>query len=110
MAAATDSATRLAYDDEGAGTPVVLLHGLTFDRSTWRPIIERLDGSVRSLAIDLPAHSESGGTPAPLEEVAAQVHELLDSLGVERPIVVGHSMSAGWPSSTPPFTRPAARS
>jgi pimeloyl-ACP methyl ester carboxylesterase len=68
---------------------------LTFDRSTWRPIIERLDGSVRSLAIDLPAHGESGGTPAPLEEVAAQVHELLDSLGVERPIVVGHSMSAG---------------
>ena len=25
---------------EGAGTPVVLLHGLTFDRRTWRPIVE----------------------------------------------------------------------
>jgi pimeloyl-ACP methyl ester carboxylesterase len=31
----------LAYDDEGAGTPVVLLHGLTFDRTTWRPVVEQ---------------------------------------------------------------------
>jgi pimeloyl-ACP methyl ester carboxylesterase len=95
MAAATDSGTRLAYDDEGAGTPVVLIHGLTFDRRTWWPIIDRLGGSVRSIAIDLPAQGDSGGAPAPLEEVAAQVHELLASLAVQRPVVVGHSMSGG---------------
>ena len=95
MAAATDSATRLAYDDEGAGTPVVLLHGLTFDRRTWRPIIDRLDGSVRSIAIVLPAQGESGGAPAPFDEIAAQLHELLGSLAVDRPVVVGHSMSGG---------------
>jgi pimeloyl-ACP methyl ester carboxylesterase len=94
MAAATHVPTALAYDDEGAGTPVVFLHGLTFDRRTWRPIVERLDG-VRSIAIDLPAHGESGGTPIPLQQVAAQVHELLQSSGVEAPIVVGHSMSGG---------------
>ena len=95
MAAATDSVTSLAYDDEGAGTPVVFLHGLTFDRRTWRPIIERLDGCVRSIAIDLPAHGDSGGAPAPLDEVAAQVHQLVGSLAVDRPVVVGHSMSGG---------------
>ena len=50
---------------------------------------------VRSIAIDLPAHGESGGAPAPLDEVAAQVHELLGSLAVDRPVVVGHSMSGG---------------
>ena len=93
---ATDAATKLAYDDEGAGTPVVLLHGLTFDRRTWRPISERLDSScARSIAVDLPAHGESGGAPAPLDEVTAQLHELLGSLAVDRPIVVGHSMSGG---------------
>ncbi len=94
MAAATDSATRLACDDEGAGTPVVFLHGLTFDRRTWRPIIERLDGSVRSIAIDLPAQGQSGG-PASFKQVPARLHELLVLLAVERPIVVGHSMSGG---------------
>src|SRR4051795_7654466 len=95
MAAAADAATRLAHDDEGGGTPVVFLHGLTFDRRTWRPIVDRLGGSVRSIAIDLPAHGESRGVPVSLEEIAAQVHELLGSLAVERPIVVGHSMSGG---------------
>jgi pimeloyl-ACP methyl ester carboxylesterase len=95
MSTATHHATALECEIEGAGTPVVFLHGLTFDRRTWRPIIERLDGSVRSIAIDLPAHGESGGAPAPLEQVAAQVHELLASLTVERPVVVGHSMMGG---------------
>src|SRR3954462_13696996 len=95
METPVDSATRLSYDDEGAGIPVVFLHGLTFDRRTWRPIIERLDGSVRSIAIDLPAHGESGGAPASLDAVAARVRELVDSRGVERPIEVGHSLAAG---------------
>jgi pimeloyl-ACP methyl ester carboxylesterase len=58
-------------------------------------ILPGLDGGVRSIAIDLPAHGDSGGAPAPLEEVAAQVYELLRSLTVDRPVVVGHSMSGG---------------
>jgi pimeloyl-ACP methyl ester carboxylesterase len=95
MATATDLRAGLAYDIEGTGTPVVFLHGLTFDRRTWRPIIDRLDGSVTSIAIDLPAHGDSGGEPAPLEVVAERIHQLLQTLGVERPVVVGHSMAAG---------------
>ena len=94
MATATDLKTGLAYDIEGTGTPVVLLHGLTFDRRTWRPIIEELDGSVTSITIDLPRHGGSGGEPTRLEDVADQIHRLLESLGIERPVVVGHSMSA----------------
>ncbi len=94
MATATDLETGLAYDLEGTGTPVVFLHGLTFDRRTWRPIIDRLGGSVTSIAIDLPAHGDSGGEPAPLESVTGQIHQLLETLGVERPVVVGHSMAA----------------
>jgi pimeloyl-ACP methyl ester carboxylesterase len=94
MSATTDQATELAYEAEGAGTPVVFLHGLTFDRRSWRPIIERLGGSVWSIAVDLPAHGESRGVPS-FEQVPARVNELLASLAVERPIVVGHSMSAG---------------
>jgi len=95
MATAMHTATGLAYDDEGTGVPVVLLHGLTFDRRSWRPIVDRLGGAMRSIAIDLPAHGASAGTPAPLDDIAAQVRELVRSLGVERPVVVGHSMMAG---------------
>jgi pimeloyl-ACP methyl ester carboxylesterase len=94
MATATDLETGLAYDIEGTGTPVVFLHGLTFDRRTWRPIIDELDGSVTSIAIDLPAHGDSSGEPAPLENITEQIHRLLETLDVERPVVVGHSMAA----------------
>ena len=94
MATATDLKTGLAYDIEGTGTPVVLLHGMTFDRRTWRPIIDELDGSVTSIAIDLPGHGGSGGAPTRLEQVVEQIHRLLESLGLARPVVVGHSMGA----------------
>ena len=94
MATATDL-QGLAYDIEGTGTPVVFLHGLTFDRRTWRPITRQLDGAFTSIAIDLPAHGDSGGESAPVETVTERIHWLLRSLGVERPVVVGHSMAAG---------------
>jgi pimeloyl-ACP methyl ester carboxylesterase len=94
MATAADVETGLAYDIQGSGTPVVFVHGLTFDRRTWRPVIEQLDGAVTSIAIDLPAHGDSSGEPAELEKVTEQIHRLLESLAVERPVVVGHSMSA----------------
>jgi pimeloyl-ACP methyl ester carboxylesterase len=67
LANAKDLATGLAYGIEGSGTPVVFVHGLTFDRRTWRPITDQLGGSVMSIAIDLPAHGESGGEPTSLE-------------------------------------------
>ncbi|MFM9372960.1 alpha/beta fold hydrolase [Streptomyces sp. Da 82-17] len=94
MTTVTDPATGLSYDIEGAGTPVVLLHGMTFDRRTWRPIIDMWDGAVTSIAIDLPGHGGSGGEPTRLQDVAEQIHRLLESLAVERPVVVGHSMGA----------------
>jgi pimeloyl-ACP methyl ester carboxylesterase len=85
--------TTLTYESHGTGTPVVLLHGLTFDRTSWRPIVERLGDDLHTVAIDLPAHGDSGGAPCPLDEVAAQVHAVVDELGIDRPVVVGHSMS-----------------
>jgi pimeloyl-ACP methyl ester carboxylesterase len=87
------STTSLAYERHGSGAPVVFLHGLTFDRRSWRPIIDRLGGDVAAVAIDLPAHGESPGPPADLDDVAARVHELVDRLGIDSPVVVGHSIS-----------------
>lgn len=94
MATTTDLKTGLAYGIEGTGTPVVLLHGMTFDRRTWRPIIDELDGAVTTITIDLPGHGGSSGEPTRLEGVAEQIHRLLESLAIERPVVVGHSMGA----------------
>ena len=46
---------------------------------------------MQTIAIDLPAHGDSGGPPTAAEEVAERVHDLLADLGIVRPVVVGHS-------------------
>ena len=83
----------LAYETHGTGTPVVLLHGLTFDRTSWRPIVQRFADDVQTIAIDLPAHGESAGPPCTLFDAAAQVRALVDELRIDRPIIVGHSIA-----------------
>jgi pimeloyl-ACP methyl ester carboxylesterase len=83
----------LAHEDRGSGDPLILLHGLTFDRTSWRPIIERLGDGVRTVAVDLPGHGETGGSARSVWDVAADVHSLARELSIDRPIVVGHSMS-----------------
>ena len=57
----TTAHVRLAHSDRGVGTPVVLLHGMTFDHTTWAPIVAKLGDDVRTVAIDLPGHGQTGG-------------------------------------------------
>ena len=90
--AAEPGAIKLAYDFRGSGPPLVFVHGLTFDRASWQPIIDRLAGAYRCIAVDLPGHGDSDGPPRPLEDIAAALHRLLDEAGIDRPVVVGHSM------------------
>ena len=85
----------LACELSGQGIPVVFLHGLTFDRSAWRPIVDRLGEGVLAVTLDLPGHAQSGGSALPFDRLAAVIRAQLDDLGVERPVVVGHSMSGG---------------
>ncbi len=85
---------RLVYDRQGSGPDLVFVHGLTFDRTNWQPIIDRLAGEYRCTAIDLPGHGDSDGPPRLLEDIAGALHRLLGELGIERPVVVGHSMGA----------------
>ena len=85
----------LAYEEHGAGVPVVFLHGLTFNRATWHPVIEHLGTDVRSIAVDLPGHGETPGPPPTWHEIVADVHVLCERVGAERPVLVGHSISGG---------------
>jgi pimeloyl-ACP methyl ester carboxylesterase len=72
----------------------VLVHGLTFSRRTWDPIIDRLAGRFRCVALDLPGHGESPGLPRSKEEPIDRIHEFLTSFGIARPVLVGHSQGA----------------
>src|SRR3712207_5293933 len=84
----------MAYDDEGRGLPVVLLHGFPFDRTLWRDQIDALAPSHRVVAPDLRGHGETtaGEGDATMEEMARDVAALLDALGLERVVLGGLSM------------------
>ena len=85
----------LACELTGDGEPVVFLHGLTFDRRAWRPVIDRLGDHVLSIAVDLPGHGQSRGPALTFDRLVPLLRARLDDLGVERPILVGHSISGG---------------
>ena len=74
-------------------TTYVLIHGLTFDHRMWDPVIGALPAGRRVLAPDLPGHGRTPMLPEPgLAPVVDAVHEAVRAAGIERPIVVGHSI------------------
>src|SRR3954467_11401593 len=86
-------AGRLHGDPGTGGTPLVLLHGLTFDRRMWDPVLAALPAGRPALALDLPGHGASPGIEGRgLAPVAEAVHASVRAAGLERPIVVGHSI------------------
>jgi pimeloyl-ACP methyl ester carboxylesterase len=74
----------------GSGTPVVLIHGLPGTAEDWNEVTPLLEGE-RTIAIDRPGFGYSSGGYVPFERQLAVIHELLVKLGVNRPILVGHS-------------------
>lgn len=90
---------RLHYLDRGAGPPVVLLHGngallQDFVAST---LVDRLAGRHRVVAFDRPGFGFSTRPRDRLWTPAAQAALLARAfarLGIERPVIVGHSWGA----------------
>lgn len=85
----------LAYVEEGEGPAVVLIHGaLTALDDMVLALSERLRPRHRVIAIDRPGFGHSGRdrlSGAGVLRQAAIVAEGLDRIGVERPVIVGHS-------------------
>ena len=72
----------------------VLLHGLTFDRRLWEPVLAALPADTPAVALDLPGHGEEPPLQKRgLEPVADWLHGALTAAGIEAPIVVGHSIA-----------------
>lgn len=84
---------RVAYRDDGAGPPVLLLHGCPFSSFVWRNVIPQLSDSLRCIAPDLLGLGDTETSPDADWSLPAQVQMvlgLLDALGIERASVVGH--------------------
>jgi pimeloyl-ACP methyl ester carboxylesterase len=80
-------------DVTGPGPTFVLLHGLTFDRRMWDPLLDALSGDRAAVAFDLPGHGESPALmQRGMDPVVAAIHTALRDARVADPIMVGHSI------------------
>ena len=84
----------LAHDVAGDGPGLVLVHGVTFNRRTWDPIVSRLAERFRCLVVDLPGHGESTGSGADPVATVERIHATSEAVGLQTPIVLGHSAGA----------------
>ncbi|SFG76958.1 alpha/beta fold hydrolase [Methylobacterium gossipiicola] len=86
---------RLAYADVGDGPPLVLIHGtLLALEDMWIALGHSLAPHYRIIVVDRPGHGLSTRrrlVDASPWRQATLIHEALQALGVERPILVGHS-------------------
>jgi pimeloyl-ACP methyl ester carboxylesterase len=78
----------------GSGPPVVLLHGVTLQWWVWSAVIRGLRDRHQVVAWDMRGHgeSEAGREGVTLEACARDLAIVLESLGRDDAIVVGHSM------------------
>jgi sigma-B regulation protein RsbQ len=90
----------LAVGQAGRGDrDLVFVHGFQNDHSAWQPLIERLDQDrYRFTSFDLLGCGASAGPPGwqrcTIDEYAADLTALCDALGIDRPVVIGHSLGA----------------
>ena len=87
---------RLHYSDRGEGSPIVLIHGNAVSGNDWNisGVGELLLRGHRVIIFDRPGFGYSERPRGRLWTAAQQaelLHKALRQLGVERPVVVGHS-------------------
>lgn len=93
-----------AYFDHAGGeaerqTPLVMVHGASQDSLSWQHNIEFFAEHYSVYALDLPGHGKSSmplaGAYTDSQASAAYVLQVMDALGLEKPVLMGHSMGGG---------------
>jgi pimeloyl-ACP methyl ester carboxylesterase len=89
----TVNGATLNYQEQGTGTPLVLLHGFPLDSRIWREQLTGLSDRFRVITPDLRGFGQSKSNDAfTMESLADDVHALLADLGALPAIIGGLSM------------------
>jgi pimeloyl-ACP methyl ester carboxylesterase len=87
---------RLHYIDKGSGPPLLLIHGLAGQVLNFtHSLLGRLTHDFRFVILDRPGSGYSlrpDETLAPLTAQARIISRFCQTLGLERPVIVGHSL------------------
>lgn len=86
----------LRYLRAGEGPPVVLAHGMTDSAECWVAVAAELATDHTVVAYDARAHGRSAAPEAGYTsaDLASDLAGLCGALGLDRPVLIGHSMGA----------------
>ncbi len=89
----------LNHHRQGAGEPLLLVHGIGSRWQMWLPVLERLATERDVIAVDLPGFGASPppppDTPPNIPSLADALERFLDELGIDTAHVGGNSLG-GW--------------
>jgi 3-oxoadipate enol-lactonase len=93
MSSARSSSEVIYFTERGSGPPLLLVHGLMVSGEMFAPVIDHLATRHRVIVPDLRGHGHSRGLPPPYTtaQLASDVANLLDHLGILRTAVLGYS-------------------
>lgn len=85
---------KIHYTDSGKGSVIVLVHGYLESAAIWKHFEDKLTPGFRVISIDLPGHGLSDGCSEihTMEFMASAIKQLLDSAGIRKIFLIGHSM------------------
>lgn len=89
------NSTQIHYQSHGKGRDaIVLVHGWGCNLNHWRDQIPELSKRARVVAVDLPGHglSDKPEMKYDMDLFAAAIDAVMKDAGVERAVLVGHSM------------------
>jgi pimeloyl-ACP methyl ester carboxylesterase len=85
----------LPYIEKGdaTGVPVVMLHGVTDSWRSFEHVMPHLPDDIRAIAVTQRGHADAAQPESGylIEDLAGDVVDLLDELGIERAVILGHS-------------------
>ncbi len=91
--AVAEDGTEIVYEIDGAGEPLLLIHGVMEDRSVWDALMPLLVEDYQVVRLDLRGHGQSGhGTTCDFAALAGDVAAVSRDLGIDVPHLVGHSL------------------
>ena len=85
---------RMAYEEAGAGRPLVCVHGNYASKRWFTEQLAAPPTGWRVIAPDLPNFGDSGALPGAvsIEAYASFLRRFLDELGLEQVVLLGHSL------------------
>ncbi|AGZ45680.1 hypothetical protein AFR_37130 [Actinoplanes friuliensis DSM 7358] len=92
MKVMTDDGTEAWAEDEGRGTPILVIHGGMGDPSAWRPVTDLLHDRFRTVRLHRRQYRLDLPRPVTMAQEVSHVAAVAGELG--RPLLVGHSSGA----------------